>query len=379
MTYVERLRQQIRKYAPQDRPALIEFQREVFGPQALQLDESRFTWLFEENPSKRPEGPQIWVCKRDGQVVGQQAGMPFRLRVGSEYMDASWAIDLMVHPRWRLRGVGPMLTKTFVASNDVTVALGISDEAYKAFLRAGWTDAGAVCMYVRPIHLGRLIEAHSSHRRLLRYASTCARPLLLLADAMCAARARRMGVVLRPIERFDHQVDVLWNAVEGLQPVLAERSLRSLRWRFDAPSVRERYQRFYLLVRERVQGYAVVRMGVRYGAPAGIIVDYLGAPEHQATLLACCVEYFREKGAAAVYCGTVNHAGRFAFRSLGFVRRPSGIRFMVALGNVESPLQEAVLDSRNWFVTAADSDQDRPDREQGWEVSTASKEAQWPR
>lgn len=358
MTYAAKVQQQITRYTPEDRPALVRFQREVFGPDALQLNEDHFEWLFERNPYRRAGRPQFWICKKDEEVVGQQGGVPFELKVDRQYLRASWAIDLMVHPRWRLRGVGPALSENYVATNEVTLGLGITDAAYKAFLRAGWMDLGSIPLYVRPLDVRRMLEGRSSGDRPACLAGMAGRPLVRLTDAACEAYARCRGVTIEHVDRFDERVDALWPEAAREYAVLARRDLRSLKWRFDAVPRSTDYQRLYLLERDRLRGYAVVRMGARHGATAGIIIDYLSTIEYAAPLFARCVEHLRAAGAAAVYCCTLNHRARARMRAVGFVPRESGVHFMARLGEAGTPLPHKIANRRDWLVTTADSDRD---------------------
>ncbi|NQU75673.1 MAG: GNAT family N-acetyltransferase, partial [Planctomycetes bacterium] len=221
--YAAKLKEQISRYTTENRSALVEFQREMFGQSARQQLEEHFQWLFELNPFRRDDGAELWLCKKDGRVVGQQAGIPFELTIRSHVFRASWAVDLMVHPQWRLRGVGAALSQTYVESNDIVAGLGISDAAYKAFLRAGWTDLGCIPLYVRPLDVGAMLRGRSSTSHLAQAAATGLRPLVWLVDAACDVRARWSGATLEPVEQFDHRVDELWKAVAPCYPVIARR------------------------------------------------------------------------------------------------------------------------------------------------------------
>jgi GNAT superfamily N-acetyltransferase len=358
MSLAVRLRQEITRYAPRDRGLLREFQREQFGAQARQLDEEHFEWLFNRNPWQPSEGPQLWICKKDGKVVGQQAGVPFHLKVGRRYCRASWAIDLMVDPRWRLRGVGPALSEVYTASNEITVGLGISDAAHKAFLRAGWLDLGTVPLYVRPLDVNRMPKGRFPGDGGHAWVGRMANPVVRLFDMVGGTCARWKGAILRPVEQFDERVDALWDAVCGRYAVIARRDFRGLHWRFDALPDRHDYRRFCLMEGDTLRGYAVIRMAICHGAAAGIVVDYLAAPEWLRPLFARGVEYLRNAGAAAVYCTTLGPGVGAWTHPLGFVRRESGVRLMVRLSEAVRTLSRAVANARHWFITLADSDAD---------------------
>jgi hypothetical protein len=95
---------------------------------------------------------------------------------------------------------------------------------------------------------------------------------------------------------------------------------------------------------------------VHRGMPAGFLVDYLCAPALTGHLLALCLEQFRAQGAAAVYCLHLNAAAEGPLRAAGFLRRRSGWPLLV---RPRGPAESMLLEARNWFLTAADSNVDR--------------------
>jgi GNAT superfamily N-acetyltransferase len=105
------------------------FQARMFGPESPQADAARTRWLFGEGRGGGAGALNLWVCRRDGTVVGQQGGIPFDLAVAGTIRPAAWAVDLMVDEAWRLRGVGPALSAAQWAGHDVVAGIGIGDAA----------------------------------------------------------------------------------------------------------------------------------------------------------------------------------------------------------------------------------------------------------
>jgi hypothetical protein len=68
----------------------------------------------------------------------------------------------------------------------------------------------------------------------------------------------------------------------------------------------------------------------------------------------------RAAGAFAVYCLHLNPAARSAFRMLGFAQRGSGWPLMLRAGEELVQHLPLLRDPRNWFLTAGDSNVDRP-------------------
>jgi hypothetical protein len=195
-------------------------------------------------------------------------------------------------------------------------------------------------------------------KRLARVAGVVGNSFLRTADTFYQAYERCKGVAWEPVERFDERVDALWAAASACYPAIARRDRHSLRWRFDTSPGAQHYQRHYMHAKGRLRGYVVTRMGAWHDEEAGYIVDYLAAPHDVASLFACTLKYLRSRGSAAACCTTLNPAARLAMYTLGFLPRPSSIRFMVHVGTPDVGLASLAGGVGNWFVTMADSDKD---------------------
>jgi len=355
MMFLQQLQQDIVRFTPADLGALRRFQQEVFGPRSLQLDERHFSWLHERHPLG-PEGPEIYICRKEGQVVGQQAALPIQLKVEQRLQLAHWAIDLMVHPAWHLRGVGPALVHRFNQTYPIGVGIGASQPGHRLFTRCGWTDLGRIPTFFHVFDLHRLLRGHAPQRRILGQLARLAWPFTTLADGLIAAYARSRRLQARMVDEFDGRVDALWYEASSHYPVIAERSFSSLRWRFDQVPERNRYQRLYLLEQERLCGYAVLRRIKWNDDHLGVIVDHLAAPRWQAALLAHGLARLYRMGVAAAICCASHPTTVFALRSLGFFPRRSGTSLLLRLAEQYAPLRQQLGKLENWYLTFADSD-----------------------
>jgi GNAT superfamily N-acetyltransferase len=351
----------IGRLAADEVPALLAFQREVFGQDSIQLDERHRRWLFDDNPHNNGDGPQIWVYRVRNRIVGEVAGIPFPLKVGAAYLHASWGIDLMVADAFRRHGIGRRLTEACAGFNDVTASLGISKEGRQTFRRAGWLDLGDVPLYVRPLKVGPMFAGHGRRGLAARMTAPVCQLAVRLADVVADRIADRRGVTFDEIPHFDHRVDALWSSASRDYQIIAQRDHRSLHWRFDAMPTPNRYRRFYLCDGKALRGYAVLRMGWREGIPTGSIVDFLSERGWLDPLVANCVRYLRQIGCAAVYCPASDQGVGRHLLGLAFLRRKaSGIRLMVRPQSPRAAAAHDIQQRDHWFVTMADSDADYP-------------------
>jgi GNAT superfamily N-acetyltransferase len=354
MSYLADIARSVKRYDPADKAALRAFQAEYFGPASRQCDDRHFEWLFERNPYRDTVGPTLWLCKRDGMVVGQQASIPVMLKAHDLEYRAAWGMDLMVHKDWRLRGVAPALTAAYEDSAEITLGAAMSDAAHRAFLRRGWVDLGFLPFWVRPLDLAAC--AKSTHVPKLLAKLT---PGLLTRGSAYAA-GRIIGGLgrssLEPVAAFDERSDQLWTSASPDYGVLVRRDLRYLRWRFDEIPGRTGYERYYMIRKGEVLGYAVIRLEFWRGSTVGRVVDYLAPRASLRALLALVIETLNSKRAAAVFVEQLHHRSEGVLRSLGCFRAPAATRFIFNARSSASPLRGLLADRHDWYVSPADSD-----------------------
>ncbi len=365
-TFADRTRASARRLSLEDRDDWVAFQARAHGRDARQASPDWLRWLA-DNPEHNEDELQAWICRRDGAIVGSQGGVPFRLKEGQRVLSASWAVDLMVEPEWRLRGVGPVLSEALTGANELVAALSISTAAYRAFLRSGWRDLGDVPNYIRPRDVEWSVRKAGLQGGRAVAARALARPALALTRLGSGLVARVMGTELRLVRRFDQRVDQVWAAAAARYAVMAVRNYRTLAWRFDAIPEADRSARYYLIQRGRVRGYVVTRLErVRDDRQILTILDYLASPRWVLPLLAHVSALPEARSAAAIVCRTLSPGNDIAFHAAGFLRvgadnQPGPLipaagtpfRFMVYQGDRAERL---AFDRRQWFLTTGDSD-----------------------
>ena len=149
--FAERARRGITRCSDADLPDLRAFQALNYGSRADESATAHLDWLCTTNPYRAPEGLGIWIARRNGRIVGQQAEIGFGLRVGNEQVRAAIPTELMVEPTWRLRGIGPALTDAMCEASRVVCAFLMTDDATRMYQRGGWADLGEIPRYVLPL------------------------------------------------------------------------------------------------------------------------------------------------------------------------------------------------------------------------------------
>jgi len=355
MSYGADIARSVRRYAPEDKPALREFQIEYFGPHSRQCDDAYFDWLFVKNPYQEPGRPTLWICKRDGVVLGQQASIPVLLKAGAFHYKAAWGMDLMVRTEWRLKGVAPALSAAFEQSAEVLLGQGMSEAAHRAFMRRGWTDMGMLPVLVRPLDpavCARTPHAPRVTRLTPRFATRGSASLAGLAFGRLA------GFTLEPIAAFDEGVDRVWSLASGDYPVLVKRDLSYIRWRFDEIPGETGYRRYYLKRKGEVLGYAVVRHEPWRGGTVGRVIDYLAPQRCLRPLFALLIRELDSQGVAAVLLEQLHRGAQPILRSVGCFGAPVATRFIFEAREGAAPARGLLSTAGSWLLSTADSDLD---------------------
>ena len=346
----------VRRLEERDLAERREFDLRMYGPGTRQLDDERFSWLYERNPAGSDEGYDYWVCEFDGAMIGHEGEIRFELSVaGRERIPAAWGVDLMVDPRHRARRAGPMLVRNAMARRTVVGSINLSVKGMRAVKQQGLTEMGIVPVFVRPLDISRIAEQGALPRR-LRPVAPLAGPALRWVDGALRIAGRAASLELHAVNRFDDRVDEVWQVASTDYPLLSVRDAATTRWRLDERPDRDAFLRYYLGRRGRTLGYVAMRRSKRTNAM--VVLDYLAPVRWVTPLLTMAALEAKRQGAAALVCKTLNPGAAPSLRRAGFVRRDRG--FDAAIGwavHCSDPaLAPRVLDPGNWFITAADGD-----------------------
>lgn len=358
MSYAAEIARSIKRYDPSEKAALREFQRTYFGADSRQSDDAFAEWLFERNPNRDPAGPSLWLCERDGAVVGQQGSIPVVLKVGESEHPAAWLIDWMVRPDWRLKGVAPALIAAYVNSTEIAFGLSLEELSYRTVRRSGWQDVGKMSLFVKALDP----QACAKVLNLSPVLAKLAPRVLVGGSAYLIGRIAGAvsGLSIEPIAAFDERVDGVWATASPEYAIVVKRDLANLRWRFDDGPHQPLYERYYFKRKGRVIGYAVIRVANWRGHLIGRVIDYFAERRSLAPLLALIIGELNTKGVIAVFVEQCYVGSEAALRSLGClsVGAANRQRFMFKLRDNASPLVNKLGQVDNWFITAGDADFD---------------------
>ncbi len=278
---------------------------------------------------------RVALIELEGRIVGLSLGLHRAYRVRGETRDARDAVDAMVHPDFRDRGIYQARRRFTRAYSDHEFDLSVGFSGNPAIhhirekLGQGILLGNPLRVWVRPFDARALAKEEVE-----RYGGRVPVPLAALALGAGSALARLLPtrapraaarVTIQPVAHFGPEFDELFEDAVREFDFVPVRDSAVLEWRYADP----RAGRFVCRAAEeegRLQGYCVVAVaGAR-----GYLVDLLVRPgrlDVARSLVDDALSQLREAGASAAVCWMAQrHPYTGLLRAAGFLRsrRPVG-------------------------------------------------------
>ncbi len=321
------------------------------------LDEY-FEWAYERNPDSQIIHTSRWVAEEGGQIVGFICGMPVAIKVGSQYLGAAWAQNVMVHPDHQGKGLGTMLlTLPQEEAPDLALALGMSEVSHKLLLRLGWYDVDADYMMRYVLRKRGVLWLLLDRIRRRDWMSALAAVYALVTVHGLHHGMRKMlsnDVSIKRVLSLDDRFDRLWEIAAETIPILVVRNREYLTWRYNRS-----LNHFAIFSAEDCTGRLLGYIALRERGQNGIIADFLVAPMDsrvQKKLLISAIDYFRAKNLDGILClMPTGKAAATVLRQVGFLKTEQ--RLWLMFKPKSRDLSVAFLrDPQNWFVSMGDND-----------------------
>jgi hypothetical protein len=341
---------QFRNAANDDAEGLRTFFSEMYSPDyVLSRDAAFMRWQFAAAPSANRAGLDLKLAVVDGAIAGCIGFIPIALSGAGAPVTAAWAANWMVDDRFRRLGLGPLLMRELGRDFDVVLALGGNRDAHALLPRMGWTDFGDLPRYVA------ILDADQA-RQLGDVSGQAVAPIPETAEGA------RVPVV-------PEEATALWDEV-SVALIGTRRTADYLNWRYTEHPVFD-YRIFELRRSGRLVGIGIYRLERVRDLPVTVarVVEVIAAPDDAGALLATLVHDAAGHGAALMdfFCPATTlrapleqarfspgAGARFPILFQPIDRSRTGVLLMA---DVRKCAQAA---NREWYVTTADGDQDRP-------------------
>lgn len=350
-----RPKNELRRYTPADREAVLSLFGEVFGPEPEAVARRTWTWKHERNPHAAPGGTRMFVSTSEGRVVGLIGTLADTVQVRGNTLPAVWGVDFAVHPDHRGRGI--RLLKQWLDSQTDAVQLGSPiGRAYEFERRLGPLDACQMVTYKCILRPGRVARAKKV---------SFARGAALVAAAHAVAAGMRVtgspaapaGLRVETASSYDTRFDALWQRAAPGYEVIGVRDRRHLDWRYGQCP----HRTYTCLTAEGEGGlraYLIYRLEQAGGLLYGHIIDWFaGRSDARAAggVLAAALRAMRTAGVDMATCMMVPEQQPYArlLRRNGFVFRGGAIHL---IWGPQGLAAESLPKVRDWFFMRGNSD-----------------------
>lgn len=334
-------------------PEVEEAYRRLLPEQMDLVEQGKLSWKFLRHPAAKGA---VAAAELEGRIVGMIGFAPARLKLGAERIIAHQALDTVVDPVCRGKGVFVKLGRAFYEAAPrwtSEAAFGFPNEnaAPGWFGKLEWTRLGTPPFLVKPLNAGYFA------RRVVGKAGALfdALPLSLIGRPAGAGRAAR-------IERFDQRADALWEAFSAAIPCAVDRASDYLNWRlFDHPTAT--YETDAVFEGDTMKAFVTTHLADKHGGRIGYIMEAMALPGAEADLvmlLKLAIARMREAKTDAVLAWAAPHAPCYgAYRKAGFLPMPDRIR-PIHLYFGGKPLTATAGagfgGERDWYLSYLDSD-----------------------
>jgi len=344
----------VRPYTSADLPALERLYADAW-PGDRERKKAGFRWIEGENPARDPENGYL-VCEREGELIGYWGRMPTRLHAGGEVTPAAYSQETLVSPAARRQGVASRLGKVVEATPLPLLSLWHNEKMHAIMMRAGWSEVGRYRVLKKIYRLDGLARREAD-RPLLSRALRFANPLL--RALVRAPKSKPLPMTVRPLDRFDGEVDDLFFKAAPSLGITAERTSAILNWKYVDIPHRTFRRRAARSSDGRLVGYVVVDVEDVPPFRRGAVVDLLADPDvpnAAAALAAAADQIFEEERVDLAVILTTDPAWGRAFRRQRFFRARPTKTSSLLVRNASGPLAEAANDLDRWYLTFGDSD-----------------------
>lgn len=363
----------VRRATILDKPAIFEFLKLAYGEAGLCKFPERWEWQFENNPFKPNDQIPVFIAvTEDGQVIGQSAAMYELLKVGTDQLILTWALDAIILPEYRGKNLGFETLQLNCESSDLWMGMIMATSSRHILTKLGCKEVDKVHSYRRvaffdadSVSLGfahrsgmQKIDSLLRKIRVNEAVSRVINALIGIQDCLLNLTIAK-SIDIEECENVGEEFDQFWERIQQEYPVIIQRNSQFLKWKYlEQPHVQYRFLKASRA--NKMCGYLIFRCAKPPESNSGIIADILTHPDDQATkkaLLANALDRFKSEKVKYVYAASSMTSYQQAFNALGFRKK-----------KVITPLLHSKLDEQtaaplfkhgNWFLGRSDHDWDQ--------------------
>jgi GNAT superfamily N-acetyltransferase len=334
-------------------PAIEEAYRRLFPDDVSAKSPERLRWRFLEAPHGPGYFATAYDTGSDNRIIGIIGLISCRLRVKGNYVQAYQAVDLIVDPAYRGRGVFNGLGATLfegVRQIGGRIVWGFPNEkaAHTWFGRFRWVRMGTAPFVAKPLRTRLFLRRVPALRRL---------------DVPLAIWRGSTLPNVHVIEHFDANAESLWEQFRGDVGCALDRGADLLNWRLVAqPDASYRNVAAYG-PRGEMSAFVSTTLREKHNSRICYVMEAMSAAGEERVLgrlLRQEVTRAAREGAdlALAWCSKTS-PNREAFKRAGFRSFPERlrpVRIFFGAKILDESLSEGAGDVDQWYISYIDSD-----------------------
>jgi len=344
-----------RKYNNGDEKFILSLFNSISKRSTRELD--HWYWKFKDNPAGLAP---IHVAEADGEIIGQYALMPLRMKVGQHYIIGAQSLDTMTHPNYVRQGIFIELANRVyreAKDNGISIVYGFPNEySHPGFVqKLDWIDLGPVPKMIKMLDLDHFLKKHIRNTFMIKVARHFAN-IVLRSIFRSKRLPKQSDYTVNRIYNFDKRIDDFWQNAENDFNILTVRNQEYLNWRYvNHPE--GGYIIYLAEINNKIFGFIVLKI-LGKEIKTGYIVDILTMPKQSSVaqvLVLKAIEHFRREKVNTVCCYILDNRYYQVLKQNGFRQLSSTLRLCVRVisSNVS---KNFIFNTLNWHITFGDSD-----------------------
>jgi len=367
----------VRQATLADKPAIFEFLRKAYPENGRYKFPERWEWQFINNPFKPDNNLPVWIAiDEHGVVAGQSCAMYEPIKIGSNTCRLAWALDAYVLPEYRGQDLGFKVLEANCESHDLWMGLVMAESSRHILTKLGCRPTDTVPVYKHFVKG----DAKSIVDALENNAGSQWWPKLLqwwvhlpsvdqffssLIDFRKRIQVKHLSrffdssIEITKVDRFDDNIDALWNRICSQFDVIIQRTKTFLNWKYIQQPFID-YQIFTASRYNRICGYIILRKTISSERNAGIIADLFVSREDKKViqaLLAFAVIYFYERDVKNIYSASSILEYRNVLTKFGFKKYKEAKPLLRSKDT--NPITDILYKQASWFLGRSDHDWDQ--------------------
>jgi GNAT superfamily N-acetyltransferase len=345
-----------RFYTPEDRPALEDLYRAVYGE--AWRNHTRFEWYLDQPLVEA--GSSLAVI--GGKIVAAQPFCDLPLHTPWGMGRATLFLDVVTHPEHRRQGLFRRVVaaaRTAAFERGACLAMTTPNRtAFQGFQRMPeWGQLCTLDCLLVPIGAGARTQGAGSIVLGARLGFAVA-SVFWHGPRLQTVQAGPAPYTIASPWVPGSEAAALWRSVSARAGIMVQRDRAFLHWRFDADC-----RLFLAQAAHGPVGYAAARLITRAGLKLGMLLDCVttGDGANAVPLLAAVLAWLQEQGASAAMGYFVRYSAPWQqARATGFARLPDLLvpRDYPVCASVhpDDPHSAELLNPAHWYMSLADSD-----------------------